>query len=256
MRTPGRQLVVDHPDPDRNQLTMWLYRRAFSEENLVCIPAKEKGGKHIWVRSGKCIWKGEPWMTQYYVLNRYYPDLGALFQSSLLLPDANIHHVVDEAIAVPETEAAKRSTRRIEHILLALTSHIVENGNDGTTTTNSDAGLNPILKERLLDAKMFPIASEPRNQPFERFGSARAKDKDFWLIADRAIFRTQFRGILPVLSLDAEFVLKIMPLLVALGIRHRALSHVATNITEAHGQVTLLEGITAEYQRRSEFLFR
>lgn len=188
-------------------------------------------------------------MAKFHVLQKHYPDLGNLFQSSLMIQDTGMEHIVQEAIAIPETDAATRSTTRIQAVLLALTYHLVQ-GNGSTL----DGKLREQHKSKLLCARMFPIVLGTRNQPFERL--AAVKDKEPWLIADRAIFRTLFRGVLPVLALDAEFVIKIQPLLVALGLRDRFLSRISTNVTEAHGQVTLLEDITGEYQRRSEFLFR
>lgn len=237
------------------QLTTSQSRKAFGEEYLICIPPREKGVRLGWVRSDQCVWKGEPWMVKFHVLSKHYPDLGALFQSSLLIPDAGIQHIVEEAVAVPETVAEMKSVGRIEKILHALTSHLIRNSNDDNINMfNSDSELNPEDKAKLRRARMFPIHPGKRNQHFERLSSA--EDKDTWLIADRAIFWTQFRGKVPILALDAGTILRIRPLLVAIGLHDRFLSHVATNITEAHGDVTLLEDVTMEYQRRSKFLFR
>lgn len=191
-------------------------------------------------------------MAKYHVLEKYYPELEVLFQAMLQIPNANVTHFVEEAIAVPSTTAATKSTRRIESILHALTSHVVANLNK--SPDRADLGLESSYKTRLIEANMFPIVSGTRNQPYERLSSV--ADKDSWLIADRTIFRTQFANVLPVLALDAGVVLRIQPLLEALDLKDRFLSRAATNVTEAHGEVTPLEDLATQYRERSKFLFR
>ncbi|ROT35439.1 hypothetical protein SODALDRAFT_283794 [Sodiomyces alkalinus F11] len=224
----------------------------FNRDSLICIPPRQQDGQRIWVKPSECVWEGDAWMAKVHVLKKYYPEFEALFHTLLRIPNADINYFVEEAVAVPSTTAATKSTRRIESILHAITSHVVQNLIN--VPSRDDGGLESCYKERLCKAQMFPIVSDQRNQPYKRLSTV--EDKESWLIADRTIFRTQFAGVLPVLALNADVVLKIQPLLQALGLEGRLLSRAATNVTEAHGEVTLLEDSSAQYRERSKFLFR
>ncbi|KAL2757677.1 hypothetical protein ACRALDRAFT_1079807 [Sodiomyces alcalophilus JCM 7366] len=227
-------------------------RNLFNNDRLICIPHNEDNGERTWVKPLACVWKGRAWMVEFHVLKKYYPELEVLFRTMLLVPNASTSHFVEEALAVASRTASTKSTRRIESILHAIASRVVENLD--RDPDRADGGLEQVHKMRLSDAQVFPIVSGPKNHPYERLASV--KDKESWLIADRAIFRTQFANVLPVLALDADVVLRIQPLLEALGLGDRLLSRVATNVTEAHGEVTPLEDLAAQYRERSKFLFR
>jgi hypothetical protein len=101
---------------------------------------------------------------------------------------------------------------------------------------------------------MFPIATTPENSSYEHLASVSSKKP--WLIADRSDFRTQFEHVMPVLAFSAEFILKIKPFLVALALKERFLSDIATSVTEAQGDVEVDEKLTRRYRERSRHLFR
>lgn len=222
-----------------------ITRAEFATESLICIPAKARGGTRQWVKASDCVWRGESWMNRFCVLSRIYPERSLLFSSSLRIQDADLYHIIQEASHLPAVSNETRSPKLAQKICLSLTTHLISRGTSALPLSQ---------KGPLLHAKVFPIVSNSENAPYECLASA--NDKESWLIADRAIFRTQFRGVLPVLAFDADVVLKIRPLLEVLDLQDRILSRVATNVTEAHGNVTLLEGVTGDFQERSEFLFR
>lgn len=76
------------------------------------------------------------------------------------------------------------------------------------------------------------------------------------MIADRAFFRDQFDGVLPVLAFSSDMIYRLMPLFEAAGLQERMLSRVASNIIEAGGDATLHEALTKKYRDRTSYLVR
>jgi len=193
-----------------------------------------------WQALHECVWRGEAWLTQVVPLETYYPNNSALFRNYLNIPNSNVGHIIEEAALIKHGH----TMAHIEKILLALASHA------------KVARPNLTQLERLKTTlRMFPVAvSSTTDKPYEYL--ATVGDTKQWLIADRAIFREQFRDILPILVLSVENVLKIREFLYLLDLKNRFLSERATTITEAHGNVELDGRLTDRYRSRGDFFFR
>lgn len=188
----------------------------------------------------ECFWRGESWLTQSVCLERLYPDLETLFCSHLNVRNAGIDHLIKEAAAVPTLP--QPALPQIQRLFLALEYHFKVHG------------LSEDQKKALLNTKMFPITSTATDETYEYLSSATAKDH--WLIADRSYFREPFQSLIPVLAFRAEFIFKIMDLLIQLGFKNRFLSDLAVSTTEAHGSTHLDENLSHSYRSRGKYFFR
>ena len=186
----------------------------------------------------KCVWRGESWLKQSVALERHYPEHEILFRNLLQIPNAKISHIIREA----ETIRPGNTKAHIEKVFLALFTHW------------KVQQCTPVEKEQIRALKMFPIISTPGNGPYQFLESITGMQP--WLIADREIFRIQFKNILPILGFSVDTILRTRSFLEALGVGERFLSDVATSITEAHGDVELHRELTKRYQERSDFFFR
>lgn len=180
------------------------------------------------------------WITQSVGLERIYPDLETLFRTHLHIPNLGIDHLIREATAMPLL--AKPSVTYIEKLFLAFSSHV------------KHRGLTAKQKQQLQALEIFPIVSSSDNAAFEYLTSA--ANKKPWLIGDRAHLRAQFEFITPLLAFNAKFIMKIRRFLLALDLKDKFLSEVATSITEAHGVVKLNKALTQKYRTRSKYLIR
>lgn len=188
----------------------------------------------------ECFWRGESWLTQSVGLERLYPDLETFFRDHLNVRNAGIDHLIMEAAAVPTLP--QPALPRIQRLFLALEYHVKAHG------------LSEDQKKALLSTKMFPTTSTATDETYEYLSSATVNDH--WLIADRSYFREPFQSLISVLAFGAEFILKIMHLLVKLGLKNRFLSDLAVSTTEAHGNTHLNENLSHSYRSRGKYLFR
>lgn len=117
--------------------------------------------------------------------------------------NAGIDHLIKEVAIVPTL--SQPALPRIQRLFLALEYHVKVHS------------LSEDQKNVLLSTKMFPITNTATDETFEYLRSATVNDH--WLIADRSYFREPFESLIPVLAFGAEFILKIMHLLVRLGLR-------------------------------------
>ncbi|KAJ4129524.1 hypothetical protein NW754_003805 [Fusarium falciforme] len=183
----------------------------FRKDKLVLVPPKTKGGERRWVSQDECFWRGESWPTQSLGLERLYPDLETFFRDHLNVWNAGIDHLIKEAAAVPTLP--QPALPGIQRLFLALEYHVKAHG------------LSEDQKKALLNTKMFPTTSTVTDETYEYLSSATVNDH--WLIADRSYFREPFQSLIPVLAFAAEFISKIMHLLVKLGLKNRFLSDLA-----------------------------
>ncbi|KAL2669765.1 hypothetical protein Neosp_015210 [[Neocosmospora] mangrovei] len=212
----------------------------FRKDKLILVPPKTEGGERRWVSQDECFWRGESWLTQSVGLEKLYPDLETFFRNHLNVRNAGIDHLIKEAATVPTL--SQPALPRIQRLFLALEYHVKVHG------------LSEDQKKALLSTKMFPITNTATDETFEYLRSATVNDH--WLIADRSYFREPFESLIPVLAFEAEFILKIMPLLEKLGLKDRLLSRLAVSTTEAHGSTRLDEDLSHSYRSRGKYFFR
>ncbi|KAM6529162.1 hypothetical protein FALCPG4_007308 [Fusarium falciforme] len=212
----------------------------FRKDKLILVPPKTKGGERRWVSQDECFWRGEFWPTQSLGLERLYPDLETFFRDHLIVRNAGIDHLIKEAAAVPTLPQPALSG--IQRLFLALEYHVKAHG------------LSEDQKKALLNTKMFPTTSTVTDETYEYLSSATVNNH--WLIADRSYFREPFQSLIPVLAFAAEFISKIMHLLVKLGLKNRFLSDLAVSTTEAHENTHLNEDLSYSYRSRGKYFCR
>ena len=212
-----------------------------NQEKLIHVPPAGKGregDRGIWVSQLHCFWRGEQWLTQSFGLEKVYPDLEVLFRTYLLVPNAGADHYISEARALTKLERTPLS--QIERVFVALTSQV------------KAGGLDTRQKDEIRSLDIIPVTS-----PGDAFRNLVAVSAETpWLIADRENLRDQFRSVLPLCMFEPAFVLKIKPLLVAIGLGDRILSELVTSITEAEGEAEFHKDLTKKYRKRSKYLFR
>ena len=208
------------------------------DDPLICVPGND-GSKVRWVNAQSCYWTGDSWLTGLHRLSETYPEFEILFRHHIQVPDITSWHLIDELFQVHRW--SKHSTARIERLFLGLIHH----------ETKTEARLDADQIRRLKTESCWPVVRNKCNEPFDSWEIA-----GDWLIADRAFFRDQFDGILPVLAFSSDMIYRLMPLIEAVGLQNKMLSRVASNVIEANGEVALHEALTEKYRSRTRYLVR
>ena len=210
-------------------------------EKLIHLPPSEKARENergTWISPTQCFWRGDPWLTLSFGLERWYPDLEVLFRQHLLVQNAGTDHYIREGRAIAELR--KPMLSQVERLFLALTDQVKAHGLDARQYSEIQA------------LEIIPV--EGPGGDFLSLVAASAERP--WLFADRENLRQKFKSVLPLCMFGPVFVLRVKPLLFEMGLGDRFLSELVTSITEAKGDAEFHENLTKEYRKRSKYLFR
>ena len=239
IRKPGSRDTAEQIASQYGSTYFHLFNK--THDRLICIPEKD-GSRRQWVSAQSCYWAGDSWLSALHRLSDIYPEFEIMFRHHIQVPNIGSEHLVDELSYV--CHWSKHSTARIERLLLGLVHH----------QTKAEAKLSADQIKQLQEEVCWPIVNGKSNEPFDSWQSA-GKGPN-WLIADRAFFRDQFDGILPVLAFSSDMIYRLMPLLEAAGLQNKMLSRVASNVIQAAGDAAIHEALTEKYRSRTSYLVR
>jgi hypothetical protein len=168
-------------------------------------------------------------------LEVFYPEHHEFFRHTLGVTDATWKTMMGEAQQIKATD----SPEHISQVLVTLSSYLEKEDHVPVTiplkAKNPDSEA-PSLVDRLEALSrnpILPIKHRYSNYTFDYLSTSH--ERGTWFIADLLHLRQSFEGLIPLLALTVESVVKVSFLIKILNLEHRLLSRVAHGIPRIRG---------------------
>ncbi|KAL2075234.1 hypothetical protein VTL71DRAFT_177 [Oculimacula yallundae] len=237
----------------------------FFPGDKICIPTAD-GCYHEWIRLTHCRWNGprlpaarsessekdidtktshsplnSPTYRFFRPLSEIYPGNKQLFWHVLGVRDSSFRDLVDEA----KLFRAGDSLAHISAIFKTISQMMEE---------DESKYFRLYIKKDL--EKAFPVS---KNWKIENDVVTEIKSMDKsceWFIADTAILRTTFAGVVPLLDIRVDDLLSMSTLLEELDLSSRFLRGQSHSVAKTNGNVRLDEQLTELFRTKVDFIIR